>query len=64
MQIVAFLRVSSQQIYVDSVESSATADEEEEEGGDGGGEEVGEVLEAEDIEELGGSEGENSRDAC
>ena len=62
MQIVAILRVSSQQIDVDSVESSAAADEEEEEGGDGGGEEVGEVLEAEDIEELGGSEGENSRD--
>ena len=42
--------------------SAAAAEEEGEEGGDGGGEEVGEVLEAEDIEELGGLEGENSRD--
>ena len=38
------------------MESSAAADEEEEEGG-GDGEEVTEVLEAEDIQELGGSEG-------
>ena len=34
----------------------------EEEGGGGEGEEVTEVLEAEDIEELGGSEGANRRD--
>ena len=40
------------------MEASA-ADEDGEEGG-GGGEEVSEVLEAEDIEELGGAEGEIS----
>ena len=39
------------------MESSAAADEEEEEEGGGGGEEVTEILEAEDIQELGGSEG-------
>ena len=42
------------------MEASA-ADEDGEEGG-GGGEEVSEVLEAEDIEELGGAEGEISWD--
>ena len=40
------------------MEASA-ADEDGEEGG-GGSEEVSEVLEAEDIEELGGAEGEIS----
>ena len=46
------------------MESSAAAVElDEEEEGDGGGEEVTEVLEAEDIEELGaGAEGGNRRD--
>ena len=46
------------------MESSAAAvEEDEEEEGGGGGEEVTEVLEAEDIEELGaGSEGGNRRD--
>ena len=45
------------------MESSSAAEEEEEEEGGGGGEEVTEVLEAEDIEELGaGSEGGNRRD--
>ena len=48
----------SWEIIIDSVEASA-ADEDGEEGG-GGGEEVSEVLEAEDIEELGGAEGEIS----
>ena len=44
------------------MESSAAAVEEDEEE-EGGGEEVTEVLEAEDIEELGaGSEGGNRRD--
>ena len=48
----------SWEIIIDSVEASA-ADEDGEEGG-GGSEEVSEVLEAEDIEELGGAEGEIS----
>ena len=48
----------SWEIIIDSVEASAA--DEDGEGGGGGGEEVGEVLEAEDIEELGGAEGEIS----